>query len=136
MDVENKKTLKEIFKDFYSVNNILLSSTVKNVNLFKKTNTLEVELNSDEQIKIRDIYNFEKYLQSRFNVKEAFIKIEKKYEDNKNYIEDEWEDIIEYISIRHPMTKVILNKSKITLNDKTLNVSLHAKGKEFLVNIL
>ena len=138
------KTLKEVFKDFYSNNKDLLSSTVKSVNLFKKTNTLEVELKVNTQIKIKDVYNFEKYLETRFGIKEACIKLV--YEENnekneegvcetntqKENISEEWLDIIEYMAIRHPMTKAILNNSNITIDQNQANVMLSMKGREFL----
>ena len=138
------KTLKEVFKDFYSNNKDLLSSTVKSVNLFKKTNTLEVELKVNTQIKIKDVYNFEKYLETRFGIKEACIKLvyeEKNEKENegvcetntqKENISEEWLDIIEYMAIRHPMTKAILNNSNITIDQNQANVMLSMKGKEFL----
>ena len=138
------KTLKEVFKDFYSNNKDLLSSTVKSVNLFKKTNTLEVELKVNTQIKIKDVYNFEKYLETRFGIKEACIKLvyeEKNEKENegvcetntqKENISEEWLDIIEYMAIRHPMTKAILNNSNITIDQSQANVMLSMKGKEFL----
>ena len=86
MSQEEYKTLKEVFKDFYSNNKDLLSSTVKSVNLFKKTNTLEVELKVNTQIKIKDVYNFEKYLETRFGIKEACIKLV--YEENNEKNEE------------------------------------------------
>ena len=106
------KTLKEVFKDFYSNNKDLLSSTVKSVKLFKKTNTLEVELKVNAQIKIKDVYNFEKYLETRFGIKEACIKLvynENKEKENEGVCETnieqdnittEWTDIIEYMAVK------------------------------------
>ena len=141
------KTLKEVFKDFYSNNKDLLSSTVKNVNLFKKTNTLEVELNVDNKLKIKDVYNFEKYLETRFGIKEACIKLFFKenmheLENNESVCETnseedniskEWQEIIEYMAVKHPMTKAILNNSNITIDQTQANVMLSMKGKEFLI---
>ena len=154
MDVVTIKTIKEIFKDFNSTNTVLLNSKIKSMNLFKKTNTLEMELITNEHIKMRDIYTFEKYLESRFNIKQANIKIEnksiEKTEDTEEIEEkvcegnnqnskqekriiEEWPDIIEYMAIKHPMTKAILNNSNISIDGKSANIFLSIKGKELLL---
>ncbi|NLC87656.1 MAG: PolC-type DNA polymerase III [Clostridiaceae bacterium] len=144
MDGAIVKTLKEIFKDFNSSSTVLLDSTIKNMNLFKKTNILEIELHTQKHINIRDIFTFEKYLESRFHIKEANIKIETESEDeiedsvcegheHDNDISKEWQDIIEYMAIKHPMTKAILNNSLISIDGKIANVMITMKGKEFLI---
>src|SRR5699024_8741116 len=75
-DVLMEKTIKEIFKDYNSNSFSLNASKIKSINLFKKTNRLELIITADEFIKIEDIYNFEQYLKNRFNIFEANIKIE------------------------------------------------------------
>ena len=58
---------KEIFKDYKEENNIL-EARVDNVNLFKKSNILEIDLTSENKISIRDLFSFEMYLKKRFNL--------------------------------------------------------------------
>lgn len=139
------KTLKEIFKDFNSSNINLLNATIYHINLFKKTNTLEIELKVDTQMNIKDIYAFEKYLEVRFNIKTVHIKVILETIENENscegsndtdiekIIEKEWPNIIEYMAVRHPMTKAILKNSTIVFDGKVANVFLTLKGKDFLL---
>ena len=85
-----EKTIKEIFKDYDSNSFSLNAAKIKSINLFKKTNKLELIITAEEFIKIEDIYNFEQYLKKRFNIFEANIKIE--YSNRIEIdIEKEWD---------------------------------------------
>ena len=75
MSQEEYKTLKELFKDYYFNNPNLSESKIKSINLFKKTNSLELILFTDKAIKIKDIYVFENYLEVRFGIRNIQIKI-------------------------------------------------------------
>ena len=149
MNNETYKAVKDVFKDYKSIEKELLELKIKSINLFKKTNSLEIILLAQKTIKIRQIESFEQYLQARFGIKTVEIKIEleNKIEDQEGQkacetvdqeeiskiIEKEWIDIISYISSKHPMTKAILRESKITVDEKAVNVLLSFKGKEFLM---
>ena len=52
-----EKTIKEIFKDYDSNSFSLNSGRIKSINLFKKTNTLEIIITADEFIKIEELIN-------------------------------------------------------------------------------
>ena len=69
------KTIKEIFKDYNSNSFSLNASKIKNINLYKKSNKIELELISTDVIEAADLYAFERYLEKRFNIKEAIIKV-------------------------------------------------------------
>ena len=144
-----KKTLKEIFKDYNSNSFVLNNATIGNMNLYKKTNTLEITLCSDKMIPVKDIAGFEKYLETRFSIATVEIKVERQeeqveQEENSSceastgagYIEkmisDQWLDIMAYMAQKHPMTRAFLRESTIAIDAKTLNVFLSLKGKEFL----
>lgn len=49
--------LKEIFKDFEIDSNII-NSKIKSINLYKKTNKLEINILSDKQVKVKDVGAF------------------------------------------------------------------------------
>ena len=144
------KQVKDVFKDYKAINKELVEAKIKSMNLFKKTNTLEIVLCTNENIKISDIGAFENYLESRFGIKKVIPKIEKENEENQTSelesaceiseisegsarIEKEWLDIIDYMANKHPMTKAILNESKITIDGNSANVILAFKGKDFLI---
>ena len=126
-----EKTIKEIFKDYNSNSFSLNASKIKNMNLFKKTNRLEIQIVSKEIIKASDLYAFERYLEKRFEIKEAIVKVE--YEEQVDIdLKDEWIDIVNYMAYKHPLTKALLRNSSIEVNDKNLVVNLALKGKEVL----
>ena len=149
MEEVKLKQVKDVFKDYRAINKELLDAKIKSMNLFKKTNSLELVLITSQNIKIRDISSFESYLESRFGIKTVIPKIEMENNEqgeklekacdasdnssNSTRIEKEWLDIIDYISNKHPMTKAILNKSKISIDGNSANVMLEFKGKEFLL---
>ena len=74
------KMLKEVFKDF-EVNNNIINTKIESINLYKKTNKLEVNILSDKPIKVKAVGYFERYLVKRFMLKEAIIHV-KYIEDN------------------------------------------------------
>lgn len=125
------KTIKEIFKDYNSNSFSLNASKIKNINLYKKSNKIELELISTDVIKAADLYAFERYLEKRFNIKEAIIKVEYQNEIEID-LKEEWRDIVNYMAYKHPLTKALLRNSSIELADKILNVNLALKGKQVL----
>ena len=142
------KHVREIFRDFSSGNQNIMNAKVKAINLFKKTNTLQMTLISTILIEIKPVYAFEKYLEVRFGISNIKIRIENENAqqniENKvcettgideigSKLENEWEDIIEYMAHKHPMFKAILAKSTISIDNKNINILLCKKGKDFLV---
>ncbi|MGN1269833.1 MAG: PolC-type DNA polymerase III [Clostridia bacterium] len=130
----NLKTVKQVFKD-YNTNSFALSEAkVACVNIYKKTNTLEIKLKANTSILIKDLADFEKYLSKRFNFKEIEIKIEteNKEENINNKIQQEWADIVDYMAFKHPLTKALLKNSSIDIVDNKITVKLAIKGKQVL----
>jgi len=123
------KTVKQIFSDT-EIDNAIAESKIKNVNLYKKTNQLIMELLPVERIDLINIYKFENFLKIRFKVKEAKIIIEN---NNTFNIDIEWNNIVKYISAKHPMTRAILINSRPVIEEKNMQVHLAVKGKDFLV---
>ncbi len=121
---------KEIFKD-YTEKNIILEAQIDNVNLFKKSNILEINLTSENKISIRDLFSFEMYLKKRFNL--SGIKLNINYTKNIDFnLESEWEDIVKYVVYKYPSTKAILGNTKIEVQDKNITIYLTVKGKKIL----
>lgn len=130
MEQTGAKKLKEIFKDF-NINSYILNSKIQSINLYKKQNRLEIELEIDNKVKIKDIGAFEKYLIKRFMLDEVIIKI--KYEENvENNFLDEWNDILDYLSYKHPLTKALLKNSQIQIVENKININLQYTGSEIL----
>ena len=126
---EELKTVKQIFPDT-EIDAAIAESKIKNVNLYKKTNQLVMELIPNQKIDLINIYKFENFLKIRFKVKDAKILVQNNADFN---IDIEWNNIVKYISAKHPMTRAILINSKPAINEKTIQVELAVKGKDFLI---
>ncbi len=125
-----EKMLKEIFKDFEIDSNII-NSKIKSINLYKKTNKLEINILSDKQVKVKDVGAFEKYLIKRFILKDAVIHVS--YIGNiENSFLKQWDDILDYLSYKHPLTKALLKESSLNLDGNSLNISLKLSGSDIL----
>ena len=154
-EVKIPKTVKQVFKDYNSSSFELNDAKVIGINLYKKKNVLEILIESDNTINITDILELEKYIEKRFQVKEAKINI--KYnlnntnniinftneqnknqnnlqEDISNKIINEWTSIVNYISHKHPIAKAFLKDSIINIEKNHIQVTLNLNGKEFLEN--
>lgn len=128
---DDKKKIRDVFKDFTTESFALYNSLITSINIFKKSGKLETSIEAEKQIKIKDLEKFEIYLENRFQLKNVLIRIKylEKFETN---IEEEWEDIISYISRKHPLTKALLRGSKIEVEGSNVNVNLAFKGKALL----
>lgn len=125
-----EKMLKEIFKDF-EINSDIINTKIKSINLYKKTNKLEVNILSDKPIKVKDVGAFEKYLIKRFMLKEALIHISYIDGIEKDFL-SEWDDILDYLSYKHPLTKALLRNCILDLDGNNLNIKLKLSGSDIL----
>ncbi len=112
---ENKKIVKDVFKDFDSKGHIL-ECEILNVNLFKKTNKLEIELNSCENIQMGQKLAFEYYLKSKFRVQDVEIKINVTKEATKKETKGKSQETQEEYS------PIIFGNKKAKFTDKVVKV--------------
>ena len=122
--------IKDVFKDYKEENNII-NAEVTNINLFKKSKKLELEINTQYPIKIDEISSFEEYLKNTFQIQKVFITIEN---SNKNLfkLEEDWQDIVKYISKSFPIAKVIFKESTLEIEENKITIVLRTKGLDFL----
>ena len=124
------KKIGTVFEDFKNTSNIL-NAKIQSVNLYKKENAFEVFLISDNMIDIKEVHSFEKFLIRRFSLERATVKINYS-ETTEVDIRSEWNNIVEYLSYRYPLTKAILRNSEVSIEDNVISTKLHMPGKEFL----
>lgn len=127
-----QKYIKEVFGDYHIENN-LVESKIENINLYKKTNKLQLEVLADKKINIGDISSFEDFLCGKFNVAKTLIDV--KYSENAQIDQDlntEWKNIVMYIAKKEPFSKAMLTGSSLNIEDNNVKVELKIKGKEFL----
>lgn len=131
--MEELKTIKQVFKDYNSNSFALSEAKIACINLYKKTNTLELKMNVTSSILMKDLTDFEKYLEKRFGFRNIDIKIENNVEDDVDKkITLEWQDIVEYMAFKHPLTKALLKNSRVIIDGNKLLVKLAIKGKKIL----
>ena len=127
--------VKEVFKDYKETNNIL-DAKIENINLFKKSNKLEINLISETRITLDEIDRFEEYLKSRFQIQKIELNVEMRGKGDSplfpSEIKNDWKSIVKYISKKYPLTKAILNSSDVEKKDNKLIVLLNTKNADFL----
>jgi len=128
---ESIKTITEVFKD-YETNSNIKNAKIQQLNLIKKENLLEMMIESDEYIEVKEIWFIEKFLKQRFNLTQVEIVIKYKENVKVNGIEEEWENVACFMARKYPVTKSLLVKSKVEEKDKNLKIMLPVKGADFL----
>lgn len=126
------KYIKDVFSDYTVVNN-LIEAEIENINLYKKTNKLQVSIISSKPIKLADIDSFESYAIKRFKVVNALVDIKYAEVQIEPDIQEEWKNIINYIAKKEPFSRAILNGSHIEINNQNILIKLENKGSDFLI---
>ena len=130
-DFKMLKTVKEVFKDFEKGHG-LLDAEIENVNLYKKTNKIEIDLKSSKKINIGEVYYFEEYLKNQFKIATVEIKFNYGTFEIENTLEEDWDLITKYLSKNFPLIKTILTNSKIEQDGTTVYIVLKTANSEFL----
>ena len=129
---QNLKMIKEIFGDYKTRANII-EAKVLGLNLIKKKRILEMVIESDEYIEIKEIWYFEKFLRQRFQFEQVHIKIKYAEGVRKKPIADEWENIVCLMAHKYPLMKpLLLLKSQIEVTENQINVYMKIQGADFL----
>ncbi len=127
--------VKDVFKDYKEENNII-NAQIENIDLFKKSKKLEIKLKAEEPIKIAEISTFEDYLKNRFQIQKVIIKMENMEKGVRPLfpykLQEDWQDIIEYISKNFPIAKAILKSSSIEIEENRIIIILKTKSTDFL----
>ncbi len=127
--------VKDIFKDYEEQSNIL-DAKIENINLFKKSNKLEISIITEKQITIKEIEKFEEYLKNRFQIEKISLNIKFGKKGDRplfcQELKNDWESIVKYIAKKYPLTKAILEKTNIEVENNKVIVCLNTKNANFL----
>ena len=130
--MEKSKQIKEVFSD-YKNNTEIQECYIKKIQIYKKTNKMLLELDSNAFVQIKNMWDFEKYLMERFMIKDIVMKFH--YDENAKIptVEEEWKNLICYMAHKHPLMKpILLMKSTINVKGNIINVQMHIRGADFL----
>jgi len=126
------KVIRDVFQDYKKENSIVNGKILK-MNLYKKSNKLELDIKSENQLIIDELADFEQYLSTRFLIGSIESKITYPEETNLNCtIEKDWEKIMRYIASKFPITKAILKGSTVSIEQNVVTINLKSKSSEFL----
>ena len=126
-----QKIIKDVFQDYKKENNIL-NAYIQKMNLYKKSNKLEIEIKSENQLIIDELADFETYLSTRFSITTIESKITYPEMKLKCNIDQDWNKIIKYIETKFPVTKAILKDSTFSIKENYIIINLKNKSSEFL----
>ena len=134
-ETEQKHKIRKIgdlFSD-YKTNSNIEDAEIARMNLLKKINTLEIEMQAKEYVEIKEIWYFEKFLRQRFQFEQVHIKIKYAEGVRKKPIADEWENIVCLMAHKYPLMKpLLLLKSQIEVTENQINVYMKIQGADFL----
>ena len=126
------RKIGDLFSD-YKTNSNIEDAEIARMNLLKKINTLEIEMQAKEYIEIKEIWYFEKFLRQRFQFEQVHIKIKYAEGVRKKPIADEWENIVCLMAHKYPLMKpLLLLKSQIEVTENQINVYMKIQGADFL----
>lgn len=121
---------RDVFKDFNQKNDIL-NCIIDNINLYKKSKKIGIELTSDSKIKLKDLLELEEYLKLKFNIEKIEFSI--KYTKLPEFtLENDWQNIIKYVAKKMPIVKPIIMDSLIKVDNKNIFIILKTNTSEFL----
>jgi DNA polymerase-3 subunit alpha (Gram-positive type) len=121
---------KDIFKDFNQKNSIL-DCIIENINLYKKSKKIGIEIISSHKLNLQEIVELEEYLKEKFNVDKIEFNI--KYTTKPDFtLKEDWETIIKYIARKMLIVKPIILNSSINIDSKIVYIILKTNTSEFL----
>ena len=125
------KVIRDVFQDYKKENNIV-NATILKMNLYKKSNKLEIEIKSENQLIVDELADFEQYLSTRFLIATIETKVTYPEIELIETIEQDWEKIMKYIAMKFPVTKAILKGSTLVIEPNNVIINLKNKSSEFL----
>ena len=130
-----KNIVKDVFKDYNGKENIL-NSEITNINLYKKSKKLEINLKTNKPLTLQEIEEFENYLKTRFQIQKVELNVEMGEKWVRplfpQNLENDWTNIVKYLSRKFPLIRAILDTSTVEVKDKKIIVALKNKNAEFL----
>ena len=130
--MQTTKQIKTVFSD-YQTENVINQAKILELNFIKKANVLEIDLESENYLEIKELWYFEKFLKERFQFSNIDIKIKYTEKVTIKPIEKEWENLICYMVHKYPLMRpMILLKSTIEVKNNKITVNMKIKGADFL----
>ena len=130
--MQTTKQIKTVFSD-YQTENVINQAKILELNFIKKANVLEIDLESENYLEIKELWYFEKFLKERFQFSNIDIKIKYTEKVTIKPIEKEWENLICYMVHKYPLMRpMILLKSTIEVKNNKITANMKIKGADFL----
>ena len=125
------KAMNETFKEFKFEDN-LENAKILNMKLYKRKNTLVLDLESEEFVKLKSIAIFEAFVSERFRIEHTWINMHYGEVVKIPSIEDDWKNIMALLARKYPIARQLLANANLEVEGNKLNVYLTMKGADFL----
>lgn len=114
------KRINEIFSD-YKAGGSINTAVVEEVVLNKKTSTLEMKINSDKYIEVKELEDLNIFIRERFALNDSKITVEYAPDMKKKPMGEELKSIVFSVADKYPAFKAALSNSEIEVAEGSIN---------------
>ncbi len=125
------KFVNETFRD-YEIDNNLKLAEIKELKLHKKENALQLDIVSNNQIKLDDMISFEDYAIKKFNINFTWFNVEYKDIEIEENVGSVWKSLVTYVGRKEPLMASILTGSAVEIEGNKITVKILSKLKYML----
>ncbi len=100
--------------------------------LYKKTNTLVIDLESEDFMPLKNIAKFEAFISERFKMEHVWIDMTYGEDAKIPTIEEDWKNIMALIARKYPIARQLVSNATLEIENTNLNIYIPMKGANFL----
>lgn len=100
--------------------------------LYKKTNTLVIDLESEDFMPLKNIAKFEAFISERFKIEHVWIDMTYGEDAKIPTIEEDWKNIMALIARKYPIARQLVSNATLEIENTNLNIYIPMKGANFL----
>jgi DNA polymerase-3 subunit alpha (Gram-positive type) len=126
------KRIGEVFSDYKAEGNIS-SAIVQAAVLKKKSKILEIKINSDKYIDVKEIEGLKKFIRKRFSLNDSEVTVEYAEGTDKKPIEKELKDIVLSMSDKHPILKAVIKDTEFEVKNNIINFNFRIMVSDLLI---
>lgn len=100
--------------------------------LYKKTNTLVIDLESEDFILLKNIAKFEAFISERFKIEHVWIDMTYWQNAKIPTVEEDWKNIMALVARKYPIARQLISNATLEIEKNNLNIYIPMKGASFL----
>lgn len=118
------KKINEVFSDYEAGSNIR-DAVVQGVHLKKKSQIMELSISSDKYIETHEVEGLNEFIKNRFMLNDAKIIINYNKDVERKPLKEGFNDIINYLSGKHPLLKAALLGSSYEIGENAIDFKIN-----------